>query len=62
MANGVKCRAETQEDERCDVALVHVEEDVIGYFQERSDVYDKQTASWGRDYVIKLFSNFREEC
>ena len=36
MVNGAKCIAEIQEDEKCDVFLVHVEEDVIGYLQERS--------------------------
>ena len=38
MANGFKCRTEIQEDEKCDMFLVHVEEDVnvIGYLQELS--------------------------
>ena len=39
MVNGAKCIAEIQEDEKCDVFLVHVEEDVIGYLQERSILF-----------------------
>ena len=36
MVSSVKYIAETQEDEKCDVFLVLVEEDVIGYLQECS--------------------------
>ena len=63
MVNCVKCRTEIQEDEKCDVLSVHVEEDVIGMEQSQCcDVYNKQIASWGEIMGIKITDNLMGNC